>query len=141
LQSHPKGFGFVIPDTPGEDDIYVHANDMNGAMHGDTVLVRVEKKTGGNRLEGRIIRIVERGVTEVVGTFKDETYYAYVIPDEKRIGRDIFIPKTAYNGAVDGHKVVVRIVRYPEGRANPEGEVIEILGHKNDPGVDILSII
>jgi ribonuclease R len=141
LQSHPKGFGFVIPDTPGADDIYVHANDMNGAMHGDTVLVRVEKETGGNRLEGRIIRVVERGVTEVVGTFKDETYYAYVIPDEKRIGKDIFIPKTAYNGAVDGHKVVVRIVRYPEGRVNPEGEVIEILGHKNDPGVDILSII
>jgi ribonuclease R len=141
LQNHPKGFGFVIPETPGEPDIYVHANDMNGAMHGDTVLVRVEKETGGNRMEGRIIRIVQRGYTEVVGTFQDETHYAFVVPDDKRIGKDIFIPKTAYNGAVDGHKVVVKIVRYPEGRANPEGEVIEILGHKNDPGVDILSII
>jgi ribonuclease R len=141
LQNHPKGFGFVIPETPGEADIYVHANDMNGAMHGDIVLARVEKETGGNRLEGRIIRIVERGMKEIVGTFKDETYYAFVIPDDKRVGKDIFIPKTAYNGAVDGHKVVVKIVRYPEGRVNPEGEIIEILGHKNDPGVDILSII
>jgi len=141
LQCHPKGFGFVIAEQPEMDDIYVHANDMNGAMHGDTVLVRVEKEAGGNRLEGRIIRIVERGISEVVGTFQDETYYAFVIPDEKRLGKDIFIPKEAYNGAVDGHKVVVRIVRYPEGRVNPEGEVVEILGHKNDPGVDILSII
>jgi len=141
LQSHPKGFAFVIPDTPGEPDIYVHANDLNGAMHGDIVLARIEKETGGNRLEGRIIRVVERSMTEIVGTFQDETHYAFVIPDEKRIGKDIFIPKAAYNGAVDGHKVVVKIVRYPEGRANPEGEVIEILGHKNDPGIDILSII
>lgn len=141
LQNHPKGFGFVIPETPEMEDVYVHANDMNGALHGDTVLVRVEKEAGGNRLEGRIIRIVERGIKQVVGTFKDETHYAFVIPDEKRIGKDIFIPKDAYNGAVDGHKVVVDVVRYPEGRVNPEGVVVEILGHKNDPGVDILSII
>ncbi|NRR06222.1 ribonuclease R [Brevibacillus sp. RS1.1] len=141
LQSHPKGFGFVIPETPDSDDVYVHANDMNGALHGDTVFVRVEKEAGGNRLEGQIIRIVERGIKQVVGTFKDERHYAFVIPDEKRIGKDIFIPKDSFNGAVDGHKVVVNIVRYPEGRVNPEGEVVEILGHKNDPGVDILSII
>ncbi|MFM1654928.1 ribonuclease R [Brevibacillus sp. B_LB10_24] len=141
LQSHPKGFGFVITDTPDEPDIYIHANDMNSAMHGDIVLARIEKQTSGARLEGRIIRIVERGTTEVVGTFQDERLYAFVVPDEKRLGRDIFIPKTAYNGAVDGHKVVVKIVRFPEGRSNPEGEVVEILGHKNDPGVDILSII
>jgi len=141
LQSHQKGFGFVIPETPEQPDIYIHANDMNGAMHGDTVLARVEKESAGARLEGRIIRIVERGITETVGTFQDETHYAFVTPDDKRIGKDIFIPKTAYNGAVDGHKVVVKITRYPEGRANPEGEVVEILGHKNDPGVDILSII
>ncbi|MGC5326952.1 ribonuclease R [Brevibacillus sp. SYSU BS000544] len=141
LQSHAKGFGFVIPEQQGESDVYVHANDMNGAMHGDIVFARVEKETSGTRREGRIIRIVERSITEVVGTFQDETHYAFVITDDRRIGKDIFIPKTAYNGAVDGHKVVVKIVRYPEGRANPEGEVIEILGHKNDPGVDILSII
>jgi ribonuclease R len=141
LQSHPKGFGFVLPDTPGEPDIYINPHDMSGAMHGDIVLARVENQTAGNRREGRIIRIVERGITEIVGTYQDETHYGFVIPDDKRIGREIFIPKTASAGAVDGHKVVVKIVRYPEGRSNPEGEVIEILGHKNDPGVDILSII
>ncbi|RNB87637.1 ribonuclease R [Brevibacillus fluminis] len=142
LQNHPKGFGFVIPETPGEADIYVHANDMNGAMHNDIVLARIERQSsGGQRLEGQIVRIVERGATELVGTFSDEEHYAFVIPDDKRIGKDIFIPKSAYHGAADGHKVVVKIVNYPEGRANPEGEVIEILGHKNDPGIDILSII
>ncbi|MGO0063499.1 ribonuclease R [Brevibacillus fluminis] len=141
LQNHPKGFGFVIPETPGEADIYVHANDMNGAMHNDIVLARIERQSSGQRLEGQIVRIVERGATELVGTFSDEEYYAFVIPDDKRIGKDIFIPKSAYHGAADGHKVVVKIVNYPEGRANPEGEVIEILGHKNDPGIDILSII
>ncbi|WP_139492698.1 ribonuclease R [Brevibacillus dissolubilis] len=141
LQTHQKGFGFVITETAGEPDIYIHANDMDSAMHGDTVLARVEKETDGNRLEGRIVRIVERGTTTIVGTFQDEVNYGFVLPDEKRIGKDIFIPKGAYNGAVDGHKVVVKITRYPEGRANAEGEVIEVLGHKNDPGVDILSII
>lgn len=141
LQSNPKGFGFVITETAGEPDIYVNANDMNGAMHGDTVLVRVENRSAGNRLEGRIIRIVERGITETVGTYQDETHYGFVITDDKRVGKDIFIPKNASMGAVDGHKVVVKIVRYPEGRSNPEGEIVEILGHKNDPGVDILSII
>ncbi|WP_420908686.1 ribonuclease R [Brevibacillus humidisoli] len=141
LQSHTKGFGFVIPETPGEGDLYIHANDMNGAMHGDIVLARVEKQTGGARKEGRIIRVVERGITEVVGTFQDEAHYGFVIPDDRRLGKDLFIPKGAYNGAVDGHKVVAKITRYPDGRSNPEGEVTEILGHKNDPGVDILSII
>jgi len=141
LQSNPKGFGFVITETAGEPDIFVNANDMNGAMHGDTVLVRIEGQSAGNRLEGRIIRIVERGITQTVGTYQDETHYGFVITDDKRVGRDIFIPKGASMGAVDGHKVVVKIVRYPEGRSNPEGEIVEILGHKNDPGVDILSII
>ncbi|WP_232696595.1 ribonuclease R [Brevibacillus daliensis] len=141
LQNHPKGFGFVIAEAEGLDDVYVHANDMNGAMHGDTVLVRVEKEMNGNRLEGRIIRVCERSSSTIVGTYQDENFYGFVIPDDKRIGKDIFIPKEANNGAADGHKVVVKIVKFPEGRGNPEGEVVEILGHKNDPGVDILSII
>lgn len=141
LQSHPKGFGFVISETPGADDLYIHANDMNGAMHGDIVLARVEKQGGGARKEGRIIRVVERGNQEVVGTFRDETHYGLVIPDDRRLSKDLFIPKGAYNGAVDGHKVVAQITRYPEGRAQPEGVIKEILGHLNDPGVDILSII
>lgn len=142
LQAHAKGFGFVLPEEEGMPDIYIHANDMNGAMNGDVVLARLNQNTRGPRLEGEIVRIVERANHTVVGTYQDEKHYGFVMTDDKRITKDIFIPKGESMGAVDGHKVVVEIVRYPEtGRGNPEGRVIEILGHKNDPGVDILSII
>jgi len=141
LQGNAKGFGFVIPLDRSEQDIYVHANDLHGAMNGDLCLVRVNRKAVGGRLEGEIVRIIQRSNKELVGTFSEGNYYGFVIADDKRIHQDIFIPKAAINGAVEGHKVVVRITKYPEGRMSPEGEVIEILGHKNDPGVDILSII
>jgi len=141
LQAHPKGFGFVIQEEKGEPDIYIHATDMNGAMNGDQVLARVSKNSSGPRLEGEIIRILKRGNDKVVGTFTEGEFYGFVIPDDKRMTQDIFIPKAKMAGAVEGHKVVVKITKFPEGRMNPEGEVIEILGHKNDPGVDILSII
>ncbi|WP_281890535.1 ribonuclease R [Paenibacillus sp. YYML68] len=142
LQAHAKGFGFLIPDDKELPDVYIHANDMGTAMNGDIILVRVTSKgVSGGRLEGEVVRVVTRGNTRIVGLFKTYEEYAFVIPDDKRVVRDIFIPKDAFNGAMDGHKVVVNIVAYPEGRAAAQGEVIEILGHKNDPGVDILSII
>lgn len=142
VQAHPKGFAFLLPDEDGHPDVYLHANDLKSAMNGDIVLVRITSKSGGGgRLEGEVVRIVQRAVTEIVGTFENHESYAFVIPDDKRINRDIFIAKDAFKGAVTGQKVVVRIVSYPEGRSAAEGEVIEILGHKNDPGVDILSII
>lgn len=142
LQAHAKGFGFVLPEEEGTPDIYIHANDMNGALNRDIVLARLNQNARGPRLEGEIVRIVERANNTVVGTYQDEKHYGFVVTDDKRIIKDIFIPKGASLGAVDGHKVVVEITRYPEtGRGNPEGRVIEILGHKNDPGVDIVSII
>nr|WP_028609189.1 ribonuclease R [Paenibacillus harenae] len=142
LQSHAKGFGFLIPDVKDHPDVYLHANDLKSAMNGDTILVRVTSRSEhGGRMEGEVVRIVERAVTQIVGTFEDHEAYAFVMPDDKRINRDIFIPKGGYQGAVSGQKVVVRIVSYPEGRSAAEGEIVEILGHKNDPGVDILSII
>lgn len=144
LQAHPKGFAFVIPDDKSISDLYIHAIDLKGALNGDIVLARPshEDVLSGRRLEGEIVRIVERANKQVVGTYQDEKFYGIVISDDKRLTKEIFIPKGANMGAVDGHKVVVEIVRYPEtGRGNPEGKVIEILGHKNDPGVDILSII
>lgn len=142
LQAHAKGFGFVLPDEEGTPDIYIHANDMNGAMNRDVVLARLNQNAKGPRLEGEIVRIVERANNTMVGTYQDEKHYGFVVTDDKRITKDIFIPKGASLGAVDGHKVVVEITRYPEtGRGNPEGRIVEILGHKNDPGVDILSII
>lgn len=142
LQAHAKGFAFLIPEDREHPDVYIHANDLKSAMNGDTVLVRVNSKSiAGGKLEGEVVRVVTRAVTQVVGVFQNEEAYGFVIPDDKRINRDIFIPKEGFNGAANGQKVVVRIVQYPEGRAAAEGEIIEILGHKDDPGVDILSII
>ena len=141
VQRHPKGYAFIIPEEDGMQDVYVTEPDLNGAMNGDAVIVRLNPKTSGSHPEGVVIRIVERGVKEVVGTYSDSKYFGFVVADDKRIPNDIFIPKEAAKGAVDGHKVLVKITKYPEGRMSAEGEVIEILGHKNDPGVDILSII
>ncbi|MFD2114942.1 ribonuclease R [Paenibacillus yanchengensis] len=142
VQAHAKGFAFLISDDKEQQDIYIHANDLKSAMNGDIVLVRVTSQSAnGGRMEGEVVRIIERAVTQLVGTFEALETYAFVLPDDTRIQRDIFIPQTAFNGAVNGQKVVVRIVNYPEGRTAAEGEVIEILGHKNDPGVDILSIV
>lgn len=142
LQAHAKGFAFLIPEDREHPDVYIHANDLKSAMNGDTVLVRVTSKgPAGGRLEGEVVRIVKRAVLQVVGVFQNHEAYGFVLPDDKRINRDIFIPKEGFNGAVNGQKVVVRIVSYPEGRAAAEGEVLEVLGHKDDPGVDILSVI
>lgn len=142
LQAHAKGFAFLIPDDRDHPDVYIHANDLKSAMNGDIVLVRVTSKgTAGGKLEGEVARIVTRAVTQIVGVFQNNEAYGFVLPDDKRINRDIFIPKNAFNGAVTGQKVVVKLISYPEGRAAAEGEVVEILGHKDDPGVDILSII
>lgn len=141
LTGHAKGFAFVIPEEPGMDDIFIPPNELNNAMHGDTVLARVSSESSGARREGSIIRILERGITQMVGTYTESKHFGFVIPDDKKFASDIFIPKAASKGAVEGHKVVVKLTTYPEGRKSAEGEVIQILGHKNDPGVDILSVI
>lgn len=142
LQGNAKGFGFVIPSEPAYPDIFIHPNDMKGAMDGDTVIARINKKPNGERrMEGEIVRIIERGHKQVVGTFQASRHFGFVIPDNKRLTADVFIPEEHMNGAVNGQKVVAKITDYPDGRKSAAGEVIEILGHKNDPGVDILSII
>ncbi|MBD0383953.1 ribonuclease R [Paenibacillus sedimenti] len=142
LQAHAKGFGFLIPDDRDHPDVYIHANDMNTAMNGDMIFVRITSKSqSGGRMEGEVVRVISRANTQIVGIFQSQETYAFVIPDDKRVSRDIFIPQHAFMGAVTGQKVVVKLVSYPEGRAAAEGEVIEILGHKDDPGVDILAIV
>ncbi|NEU30133.1 ribonuclease R [bacterium LRH843] len=141
VQGHAKGFAFIIPEEEGHDDVYVSQADLGSAMNNDIVLVRLNQKSEGTRPEGKVIRILDRGTTEVVGTYIDQKKYGFVVADDKRIPNDIFIPKGSDKGAVDGHKVVVKITNYPEGRMSAEGEVTQILGHKNDPGMDILSII
>ncbi|MFD2045058.1 ribonuclease R [Ornithinibacillus salinisoli] len=142
IQMHAKGFAFLIPEDEDQTDVYIHHSDLASAMNNDRVLVRIEKSNAdGNRPEGTVIRIIERAVSEVVGTYEDNKSFGFVIADDKRIPNDIFIPKSQNNGAVSGHKVLAKITKYPEGRMSAEGEITEILGHKNDPGIDIISII
>src|SRR5699024_4611319 len=133
---------FLIPDDDEQTDIYIHYSDLNTAMNNDIVLVRLEKKgDDAHRPEGTVVRIIERTITQVVGTFESNRAYGFVMADDKRIPHDIFIPKENTNGAISGHKVIVEITKYPEGGKSAEGIVVHILGHKNDPGIDIISII
>ena len=143
LQVHQKGFAFLLPADKTNPDVYIHANSLLGGMNKDTVLARINPKegSGDKRVEGEVVRIIKRANDRIVGTFEEHGAYAFVIPDDKRIVRDVFIPKEAFHNAVIGTKVVVRLVQYPEGRAAAQGEVIEVLGHKEDPGVDIMSVI
>jgi len=142
LQGHQKGYGFLIQDNPLLPDIFIPAENMNGAMNNDRVIARITKEAaGGKRVEGEIIRILKRANTRVVGTFEKSESFGFVVPDDVRIYQDIFIPKTDINGAKNGHKVVVEIIKWPETRRNPEGRIVEIIGSPDKPGVDILSII
>lgn len=138
--AHPKGFGFVEIEGR-EEDIFIAETETNGALHKDTVQVTLLPQSLGKRAEGKIIKIVERGIKEVVGTFQKSQNYGFVVPDNQRILYDIFIPKERCKGAVSGHKVLVEITDYGTGNKNPEGRIKEIIGHINDPGTDILSIV
>lgn len=138
---HMKGFGFVAVEEL-DNDIFVSEDKTGGAFHGDTVQVRLLREaTDAKRAEGEIISIVSRGITEVVGTYEKGKNFGFVIPDNFKFSKDIFIPKERSKGAVTGHKVVVKIVNYGNVSKNPEGIVTEILGHVNDPGTDIISIV
>jgi ribonuclease R len=136
-----KGFGFVIIDGE-EEDVFIPPEAVGTALNNDRVQVEILKESrSGRRREGIIRKIVERARDTVVGTFAKSKNFGFVIADDQKFGKDIFISKSKTMGAVSGHKVVVRITDYGEHKKNPEGEVIEILGHINDPGVDIMSVI
>ncbi len=138
--AHPKGFGFVtIPDE--SEDIFIPETKVNGAMHMDTVEVIVSPAATGRRREGTVVKIVERGMKQVVCTYEQSKTFGFGVPDNTKFAKDIFIPQERSKGAVSGHKVVVEITNYGANGKNPEGKVVEILGHINDPGVDILSIV
>ena len=141
IQGNPKGFAFVVPDIEEQEDVYIAPADTNGAMHNDRVVARLLGKSKGARAEGEVIRILERYNTTVVGTFDKGKQYSFVIPDELRLNYDILVNKEDYSGAVNDEKVVAEITRWPEGRKNPEGRIIQRLGRKDAPGTDILSII
>ena len=135
-----KGFGFVTVEGEKED-IFIPEDAAKGAMHGDTVQIEIYHEKTGKRREGRVLAILERATDMVVGTFHKSKNFGFVVPDNQKLGTDIFIPKEHTKGAVTGHKVVAQLVNYGSNQKSPEGKIIEILGHVNDPGVDIMSII
>lgn len=137
--AHPKGFGFVSVDGM-EEDVFIPEDQVHGAMHQDTVQITVKPGQSGKRREGAVNRIVKRGTDRIVGLYQESRNFGFVIPDNERYTRDIFVPKEDSGGAVNGHKVVVELVSYGTDRKSPEGKVVEILGHISDPGTDILSI-
>ena len=138
--SHPKGFGFVEIEGRSED-LYIPESGVNGAFHQDQVQVELLKGQGGRRQEARIVKILFHGLTKVVGTYQKSKSFGFVIPDLEKISTDIYIPAEGSKGAVTGHKVVVELTDYGDDKHKPEGRITEILGHVNDPGVDILSIV
>ncbi len=139
--SHPKGFGFVEIDGR-QEDLYIPENCVNGAFHNDTVKVALLSGQSGKRQEAQVIEIIARGMKHVVGTFdKSSKNFGFVVADNTKIRDDIFVPVERSKGAVSGHKVVCEITDYGKNNRKPEGKIIEILGHANDPGVDIMSIV
>lgn len=139
-QAHARGFGFVVVE--GEDeDIFISEDDTNGAFHGDQVEVTIKSAPDGKRREGKIVRVLSHGTTRLVGYFQKNKNFGFVIPDNQRFVKDVFVPLERSKGAVTGHKVVVELTKYGGENKKPEGKVVEILGHVNDPGTDIMSIV
>ena len=142
FRANEKGFGFVVPEIGEEKDIFIPGKSINGALNGDIVEVEIENEGNSKRSgEGKIVRIVRRGKTTLVGTFQKSKNFGFVVPDDKAFGTDIFISKKDFGKARNNHKVVVKITKYPEKGKKAEGEVIEVIGGINQAGVDMLSII
>lgn len=135
-----RGFGFVEIEGR-EDDLYIPEDKRNGAFHQDRVQVELLPGGHGRRQEAVVVNILERGMKQVVGTYEQCENFGFVIPDNSKVGTDVFVPKERSKGAVTGHKVVVELTSYGDERHKPEGRVTEILGHMNDPGVDIMSVV
>ena len=136
-----RGFGFVRVENE-EDDIFIPGVHTKGALDGDTVQVLVKKEGGeGKRREGQVLNILERGNSIIVGTYTRSRNFGFVTPDNQKFTKDIYVAKAESKGAVTGHKVVVEITDFGDEQRKPEGRILEILGHVNDPGVDILSVI
>ena len=140
IQSTSKGYAFLIPTDITIEDIFIAAKDLGGAMHNDKVIVSV-KPTGGRRMEGKVVQIVERGFERIVGILKIVKKIAFVTPDDVKFGRDISIPFNKLAGARDGEKVVVKITRYYASKRNPDGEIIEVLGKPNEIDTEVLAVL
>ncbi len=138
--AHARGFGFVAVEGEPED-IFIGEDDLNGAFHNDQVEIVIKAAPPGKRKEGKVVRILSHGTTRLVGYFEKSKNFGFVRPDNQRFVKDIFVPSERSKGAVTGHKVVVELTKYGEDGKKPEGKVTEIIGHINDPGTDIMSIV
>ena len=149
LSIHQVGYGFLSPETPGEPDVFIAAENIGTAMHGDRVVARISPDTPYGRIkgrrEGRVIRILERAHDTIVGTLQRSQNFYYVVPDDPRFVHDIYVhpdrDQRQQPSANVGDKVVVRLEAWESRHVNPEGEIIEVLGAASAPGVDVLSII
>src|SRR5215471_4588336 len=154
LSVHPAGYGFLTLEKPGEPDVFIAAENIGTAMHGDRVVARVSPEAPAGRIkgrrEGRVIRILERIHDTMVGTLQRSRNFYYVVPDDPRFVHDIYVrrPLTAVHedrrwatAAAVGDKVVVRLDAWESRHVNPEGQIIEVLGPASAPGVDMLSIL
>ena len=140
FRKNAKGFGFV--NIGEEDEIYISKENTNNALNGDIVLVEIlEEKNKLKKAEGKIKRIIKHEKDTIVGTFQNNRNFGFVVPDDKNFGTDIFISKSNFGKARNGHKVLVEITKYPKNEKKEEGKIIEILGKPNEAGVDMLSLI
>lgn len=141
FSGNARGFGFVAIEGQ-EEDVFIPADRTGGALHGDKVQIVIDSERRGGRPEGTVVRILEHANETLVGTYQKGKGYGFVVPDNQKISKDIFIPQGCDQGAVSGHKVMVKIRDFGEKKGKkPEGVITEILGHIHDPGVDILSIV
>ncbi len=142
IQIAVRGFGFVIIENAEMKDVFVPASALTGAMNGDRVMVKLNKVGGENqKSEGEVIKIVTRANSRLVGTYEESKNFGFVVPDDQKIRKDIFVSRNNTLGAKQGDKVVLEVTKWPEDRRNPEGKIIEILGQSGEPGVDILAVI
>ncbi len=142
IYTNSKGYGFVVSPNETVSDLFIPVECVNNALHEDRVVARIIKNPELNkRAEGEVISILSRKLETVIGTFMSNGTFGFVVPDNQKINKDIYIPQGCCNNAKDYDKVVCQITKYPEKNKNPEGEITEVIGLKWDKGVDVLSII
>ena len=140
VKTHPEGYGFVIPEAEGEDDIFISPRNLKEAMHGDRVVARIESIQKKGK-EGSVIRVLERKTRKVVGKFMRAKNYSYITPEDERILQEVIIPEGETKRARPNQIVVAEITQYPTGRARPEGRITHILGYPDGPEIEPQIII
>ncbi|MDD3306589.1 MAG: ribonuclease R [Acetobacterium sp.] len=142
LRGNQRGFGFVIPDySIFSEDVFIPEKYLHGALDMDTVWVRLTSKPGDKRPEGEVVEIIDRGHKKIIGRYEKGKGFGFVVADNDRLCKDIFIPDRRGKKAISGDKVVTQIVSWSDVGKNPEGEILEILGNEDEPGIDILSVL